>query len=149
MMGGGCRRQSASMGGDGGRPGSVGSSVWGVAGQPRRFEKGAGQCGAGIPACPRSPAQTGMSAPHWGTIRRWPSILSPPVDTHRYPSAVPVVPVVPVVSMTRTRTRTRTIGLALCTSAAPSFAFDKVWRQGVSAKRTLNPTLNPTLKRHA
>ncbi|MGI6098489.1 MAG: hypothetical protein ACOYD3_01900 [Kiritimatiellia bacterium] len=26
-----------------------------------------------------------MSAPHWGTIRRWSSILSPPVDTCRYP----------------------------------------------------------------
>jgi hypothetical protein len=25
-----------------------------------------------------------MSAPHWGTFRRWPSLLSPPVDTRRY-----------------------------------------------------------------
>ncbi|MGI6100534.1 MAG: hypothetical protein ACOYD3_12400 [Kiritimatiellia bacterium] len=30
-----------------------------------------------------------MSAPLWGSICRWPSILSPPVATCRYPSAVP------------------------------------------------------------
>ena len=41
----------------------------------------AGQCGAGIPACPRPPAQTGMSAPPWGAViatRRRPS---PPVGS--------------------------------------------------------------------
>ncbi|MGI6098711.1 MAG: hypothetical protein ACOYD3_03015 [Kiritimatiellia bacterium] len=30
-----------------------------------------------------------------GGICRWPSILSPPVDTCRHPSAVPAVPAVP------------------------------------------------------
>jgi hypothetical protein len=69
---------------------------------------------------------------------------SSPVDTCRYPSAVPAVPA---------RSRTRTIGLVFCASAAPSFAFDKVWGQGVGTRckreaPTLNPLLN-SLKRHA
>jgi hypothetical protein len=73
---------------------------------------------------------------------------SSPVDTCRYPSAVPAVP-----ARSRTRTRTRTIGLVFCASAAPSFAFDKVWGQGVGTRckreaPTLNPLLN-SLKRHA
>ena len=49
----------------------------------RRID-GAWQCGAGIPACQRRRAQTGMSAPHWG-------LLAPivPVDTRRHLS-IPV-----------------------------------------------------------
>ncbi len=43
-------------------------------------KRGAWQCGAGIPVCPRRRAQTGMSAPHWRLVRRYPSI---PVDTCR------------------------------------------------------------------
>jgi hypothetical protein len=49
-----------------------------------RRSDGAWQCGAGIPACHRRRAQTGMSAPHWG-------LLAPivPVDTCRHLS-IPV-----------------------------------------------------------
>jgi len=46
------------------------------------------------------------------------SILSPPIDTRRYPSAVPIVP-----EVSRTRTRTRTIGLVLCAFLPPHLSL--------------------------
>jgi hypothetical protein len=72
----------------------------GVTGEPQRWSV---QCGAGIPACPQPPAQTGMSAPHWdGGYRH----VSPPIgstggfededededgiSTHQAPSPLPL-----------------------------------------------------------
>ncbi len=80
---------------------------------------------------------------------RYPSI---PVDTCRYPPAVPVVPVgtaVPAVPGSRARTRTRTkITYPSAPLSLSTKCGDKVWRQGVSAEHPLKPKLNLTLKRH-
>ena len=66
----------AALSFDGGRWGSMGvgrgrwgSSVWAVTCSRAGLREGAGQCGVGIPACPRRPAQTGMSAPPWRRSR--------------------------------------------------------------------------------
>ena len=122
--------------------GRWGSSVWGVARQPRRPKKAgsAGQSGAGMPAraarrrqeCPR---HTGAAFVDGHRSCRH---LSIPVDTRRQ-----------FRQCRRSRGRGRLAwpyALLPLPLSHSTRCGDKVCGQGVSAKHPLNPTLNPTLK---
>ncbi len=145
-----CRRLSWSAGN---APAKARQHRWGDA-VPASRSDGAWQCGAGIPVCPRRPAQTGMSAPHWAASVDGHRYPSPPVDTRRYPPAVPAGSAVPAVPGLEDEDEDEDED-EMSHPSAPLLLMtrcgDKVWetrcgRQGVARSTHSKPTLKLALK---